>query len=202
MCYKLLQVYDCGHENTVSTTPCPHAIATGQQIPQVANAMTTELSRPSSVVSSMTPVAARRSDVQDLPSQRATDTHAHPEQLRVATPGTQEGHQNGAPVAFRFVAQGQEPLPSPPSHSYRSRWMHFYRDQHPNSKQEDDERLSGLLKHEIALAKIISSLERLEERLTRLQDSKNNESLRKSAMYLFLLWRTDARIWRWMKVKG
>jgi len=118
MCYKLLQVYTCGHEKAVSTTPCPHAIATGRRIAQVDAALTTELSRSSSVVLSMAPAAAR-SNVQDVSLQRDPGAQSSPS-LRVASLGTQGRQQDGAPPAFRFVAPGQEPLPSSPSYSQLS----------------------------------------------------------------------------------
>jgi len=115
MCYKLLQVYICGHEKTVSTTPCPHAIATGRRVPQVDATMTPELSRSSSVVSSMAPAATRRSNVQDLSLQRASGAQSSP-----SPRGTQGRQQDGAPPTFRFVAPGQGPLPSSPSYSQLS----------------------------------------------------------------------------------
>jgi hypothetical protein len=104
MCHKLLQVYACGHLKDVCTTPCPHALATGRQIPQDNSP---DLSRSPSVVSTSTLTAtpsspARRNDVQDLPSQRHSQqaqAPAHPSPLRVSVLGEQ------AP-AFRFVPPG------------------------------------------------------------------------------------------------
>ncbi|KAF1838115.1 hypothetical protein BDW02DRAFT_594988 [Decorospora gaudefroyi] len=94
MCHKLLQVYACGHAKTVCTTPCPHALATGQPIPQDSNEITcSELSRSSSVVSSLAPqTSTRRSDIHDLPSQR----HARLSSL-INTPSPPP------PSAFHFV---------------------------------------------------------------------------------------------------
>ena len=114
MCFKLFQVYGCDHDETVSTTPCPHAISTGRLIPKFNTATTSKLSRSSSVVSSMISATARRNDVQNLPSQRARDSQPYPSSLSVASPGIQRRQQDGGPLAFRFVAQGQEPLSSPP----------------------------------------------------------------------------------------
>ncbi|CAA9964784.1 hypothetical protein CFE70_008178 [Pyrenophora teres f. teres 0-1] len=121
MCYALLQVYVCSHEKTVCNTPCPRAIATGLRLPRVNAAMTRELSRSSSVVSSTAPAAASRSDVQDLPSQRAGDAQDYPSLLRIGSQGTPGRQQDGAPPAFRFVGQDQEPLPPPPSYAQLSR---------------------------------------------------------------------------------
>ena len=111
MCHKLLQVYACGHNKTICTTPCPHAIATGRRIPS-NRGNAPDLSRSSSVVSAMTPSStgppARRTDVQDLPSQRARESQAHPSPLRAAVLGSQAQQQQGggnAP-AFRFMAPG------------------------------------------------------------------------------------------------
>jgi hypothetical protein len=103
MCHKLLQVYACDHNNTVCSTPCPHAIAIGRRIPS-DHGNAPDLSRSSSVVSSMTPRSSstppRRNDVQDLPSQRA---------LRAAVLSSQAKQQqqggSNAP-AFRFMAPG------------------------------------------------------------------------------------------------
>ena len=89
-------------------------------IPQVDAALTPELSRSSSVVSSMAPAAARKSNVQDVSLQRAPGAQCAPSPLRVASLGTQGRQQDGAPPAFRFVAPGQEPLPSSPSYSQLS----------------------------------------------------------------------------------
>lgn len=112
MCHKLLQVYACGHHKTICTTPCPHAIATGRRIPS-NRGNAPDLSRSSSVVSAMAPSStgppARRTDVQDLPSQRARESQAHPSPLRAAVLGSQAQQQqqgrSGTP-AFRFMAPG------------------------------------------------------------------------------------------------
>jgi len=114
MCHKLLQVYACGHHKTTCTTPCPHAIATGRRVPS-NRGNAPDLSRSSSVVSAMAPSStsppARRTDVQDLPSQRARESQAHPPPLRAAVLGSQAQQQQGggnAP-AFRFMAPGAGP---------------------------------------------------------------------------------------------
>ncbi|KAH6882736.1 hypothetical protein BKA58DRAFT_24060 [Alternaria rosae] len=116
MCHKLLQVYACGHNRTICTTPCPHAIAKGRCIPS-DRGNAPDLSRSSSVVSSMassSPVLpARRTDVQDLPSQRNREPQAHPSPLRAAVLGSQAQQQQqqggGNAPAFRFMAPGTGP---------------------------------------------------------------------------------------------
>jgi hypothetical protein len=112
MCHKLLQVYACGHLKTICITPCPHAIATGLQVPN-NHENTPELSRSSSVVSSMTSSSTalpmRRSDVQGLPSQRVRDAQAHASPLRAAVLSGQARQQQqggGNTPAFRFVTPG------------------------------------------------------------------------------------------------
>ena len=115
MCHKLLQAYACGHNKTICTTPCPHAIATGRRIPS-NRGNAPDLSRSSSVVSAMAPSStgppARRTDVQDLPSQHARESQAHPSPLRAAVLGSQAQQQqqgrSGTP-AFRFMAPGTGP---------------------------------------------------------------------------------------------
>ncbi|KAF1937713.1 hypothetical protein EJ02DRAFT_458503 [Clathrospora elynae] len=120
MCHKLLQVYACGHLKTVCTTPCPHAIATGRQIPQ--DSVEQELSRSNSITSSLAPSNASPvwwTDLQNLPSQRQSqaqtpNTPTRPSPLRIASPPAQKP-RTGPPAAppFHFVTPGQ-PFPSPP----------------------------------------------------------------------------------------
>ena len=115
MCHKLPQVYACGHNKTICTTPCPHAIATGRRIPS-NRGNAPDLSRSNSVVSAMAPSStgppARKTDVQDLPSQRARESQAYPSPLRAAVLGSQAQQQqqgrSGTPV-FRFMAPGTGP---------------------------------------------------------------------------------------------
>ncbi|KAI2479620.1 hypothetical protein Ptr902_08885 [Pyrenophora tritici-repentis] len=95
-------------------------MATGLRLSKADAAITRELSRSTSVVSSMAPVAANRSDVQGLPSQRIGDVQGYPALLRIESQGTPGRQQNGAPPAFRFVGQGQEPFPPPPSYAQPS----------------------------------------------------------------------------------
>lgn len=116
MCHKLLQVYACGQNKAICTTPCPHAIATGRRIPGDRGNAPGVL-RSSSVVSSMassSPVLpARRTDVQDLPSQRICESQTHPSPLRAAVLGSQAQQQQqqggGNAPAFRFMAPGTGP---------------------------------------------------------------------------------------------
>ncbi|RAQ99896.1 hypothetical protein DDE82_007765 [Stemphylium lycopersici] len=118
MCHKLFQVYACGHQKPVCTTPCPHAIATGRQLPRDNNnsndnssRQEARLSRSVSVVFSTTPPVptstASRSNMDDPSSQR--QSQAHPSPLLVVTNSTQEQRQSGIPPAFHFVASGPEP---------------------------------------------------------------------------------------------
>ena len=98
MCHKLLQAYACGHKRIVCTTPCPHAIATGCQIPNDLCKTVPDLSRSSSAVSSMTPSA-------DASPLRAT----------VLSSEVQGLQQSGHTPAFRSIAPttGQQVLRRP-----------------------------------------------------------------------------------------
>ncbi|KAF2855859.1 hypothetical protein T440DRAFT_165522 [Plenodomus tracheiphilus IPT5] len=55
MCKNLLQVYACGHDKSVCITPCPHAIATGEQFGAEHESHGAGLLRSSSIVSSIAP---------------------------------------------------------------------------------------------------------------------------------------------------
>ncbi|KAF1846595.1 uncharacterized protein K460DRAFT_406793 [Cucurbitaria berberidis CBS 394.84] len=115
MCYKLLQLYACGHSKTICTTPCPHAIDTARQATHLNGEQdTADLSRSSSVVSSIAP-SVKRSDLHGLPSQRgsqALHSPGQPSPLHMCLP-TQP--------AFRFVPPSEHPLQWPlPEYPQRS----------------------------------------------------------------------------------
>lgn len=96
MCNKLLQLYACNHSKTICTTPCPHALETGRQVPLVSGIHA--LVRSDSTVSSLAP--SNRHDYQ-------------PTQLRSHLA------QTATPPAFRFVPPGQPSPSGPPPPGYR-----------------------------------------------------------------------------------
>jgi len=112
MCNKLLQLFACGHAKTICVTPCPHAVATGEQI-------TAPESRPALLHSNptVTSTAPHISDahIHNLESQQnhtPTATHTQDGQYRLVPPLQHSASSSPSPPAHTTSSTQASPGPS------------------------------------------------------------------------------------------
>ena len=107
MCNKFLQTYACGHNKSICTTPCAHALRTAQPSAHLGAGHNNTFSHSNSTVFTLTP----REDTITNFSRPQTSTHSP---LRVANPSSTPTSPTHIP-AFRFVAPESTLATSPVS---------------------------------------------------------------------------------------